>query len=160
MLNDKNLITRLLKEFHIGSNAYGCYKLETKSRIVSFASLGAKNYSYDTRTGERCIKSRGFDLKSKKAKTIINHKKMKEMVLNFFKEEFDVVECKTFRMKIDRKKAKISNSSFDKKYSNSVFDKRYFFKENNNIQNTNICTLPFGLKSYDFADCEKEDVFN
>ena len=145
----------------MGSKAYGKYKLETSTPLVSFASLGAKNYSYDTEDGERELKVRGVDLAREASKEIINGEVMYRMLNKFLEGEKEEVKCKNFRMKIDRKKASVKNSHVEKKYSNSVFDKRIVMCRVTGIDDPheNACTLPFGLKHYNFTDCAKEDVF-
>ena len=128
---------------------------------MNFASLGAKNYSFDTEDGQRELKVRGFDLASEASKEIINGEVMYRMLNKFLEGQKEEVRCKNFRMKIDRKRATVKNSHVEKRYSNSVFDKRIVMCETNgmNDPHQNACTLPFGLKHYNFEDCKKEHVF-
>lgn len=73
------------------------------------------------------------------------------------------VKCTNFRMKIDRRKAQVSSSSVTKVYANDIFDKRVVInlhpELSDKVQNRNACTLPFGLRHYNFSDCDATDVF-
>ena len=150
--NNPDLIKKIDEEFSMGSPAYNAYKHECSTPITSFASLGAKNYSYETEGGEQVVKSRGFSLESLIAESRINHEIMKDLLVKYLKGEEAEVKCPTFKMIVNRQKATIRNSSVNKKYSNNVFDKRIVLTET-----STACTLPFGLKSHDFSDCKKEN---
>ena len=148
----------------MGSKVYNAYKHENSSPITSWASLGAKNYSYNTEKNERIVKCRGFDLSSNSAKEKINHEQMLEMLSAFISGKEITIECENFRMAIDRKSAEIRNSTIKKKYTNNVYDKRIIMKlgghPDRQFKNSTICTLPFGLKNFNFNDCEQNNVFS
>ena len=160
MPKDPAIEQRLQREFWIGSSAYGAWKMETKTPIVSYASLGAKNYSFETQDGERVLKSRGFDLASTAASEKINHEVMVDMLKKYLRGEEEKIVCPAFTMRIDRKTATVQNRSFQKSWSNSVFDKRVVMALNGLVEREpEAATVPFGLKSYEFEDCDKGDVF-
>ena len=152
--DDPEVVSSLEKRFHIGSLAYCGYKHETSSAISTYASLGAKNYSYECVDGEKVVKSRGFSLRAVAASQKINHDVMKELLKSYLRGEISSVKCPAFTMVVNRKNATVKNRTIDKTYSNNVFDKRVV------LPNTSTaCTLPFGLKHYEFIDCDKNNVF-
>lgn len=109
------------------------------------------------------VKSRGFTLDSLVSKGVINHEVMMDMLLQYLNGVESKVKCTSFKMSVDRKKAMVKNGTVEKVYSNSVFDKRVvmalhpdIFEE---VGDDTACTLPFGLRHYEFADCEKSSVF-
>lgn len=130
---------------------------ETETPIVSFATLGAKNYSYTTEGGQSAVKARGFTLESKEARGSINHDSMKKLLKSFLEGEKDSLESTNFHMAIDRKTLSVRNTTIKKSYKNDVFDKRFVARMGE--ENPAACTLPFGLKHANFADCDPEDVF-
>ena len=145
---------QLEKQFSMGSKAYNAYKYETSAPIKSFVTLGAKNYSYVTHSGETSVKVRGFTLESKTAKGDINHEVMKDLLDKFVHKQIESTYTNTFRMKIDRKTQTVKNSTIKKKYSNNVFDKRNVIAPETK-NNSTYLTLPFGLVHEDFADISR-----
>ena len=160
MPDDPAVWKRVEEEFGIGSTAYGRYKRETKSDITSFCSLGAKNYSFCTADGEEVVKSRGFDLASLIAKAKVNHEVMVDLLKKYLKKEEASVSCPSFRMTVDRRAATIRNTPFEKVYGNSCFDKRIVMSRSEEFVDTSdtAATLPFGLTTLNFVDCNRSDV--
>ena len=163
--NNPELIKKMEQKFNFGSKAYNAYKYETKSSIKSFVSLGAKNYSYVTNdaTPICVVKSRGFSLNSIAAKETITHEKMSSMLRDHLHDQYAEAKCRNFTMKINRKKATVFNSSTEKTYANDVYDNRIVMTEHfqrvTGLTDNSGGTLPFGLKHYNFADCDREAVF-
>ena len=151
MEDTPEMLASLTKIFSLNSKVYNGYKFETDTPIVSYASLGAKNYSYTTEGGENVVKCRGFTLKAASAAKLINHEVMKELLQGYLGGEVKVVSCPSFKMVVDRKTASIKNSSVNKKYANNLFDKRIVLPET-----STACSVPFGLVHYDFSDIDKK----
>ena len=151
----------LHRKFWIGSTAYGAWKEETDSKIVSYCSLGSKNYSYTTSDGKTIVKTRGFNLSSLKAKELINPQTMAELLTKYVAGKEDVILCPTFSMRIDRQKAQIRSTTVNKRYTNQNMTKRLVMPLYGYVEtNPCVCTLPFGLRTTDyFNDCHREDVF-
>ena len=139
------------REFKIGSRAFSGFKFETETPLREFCCLGSKNYSYCTKDGSSCVKSRGFTLKSKKAKQELNHDTVRELLQLFLNREEKTVTSESFRMKINRQTATVHNATMIKKYSNFLYDKRMLVEEDK----ITAVTLPFGLKHCQFADCDE-----
>ena len=149
---EERLKEQIRKELSIGEKFYGAYKLETNTKVVSFCTLGAKNYSLRQESGEETVKSRGFDLKSLQVQEKLNHNVMIEMLKDFLKNEEKAIKCKSFKMKIERKTPQVSSSYVEKTYKNNIFDKRVVDKNDSQY----VCTFPFGLKHKRFADVPPE----
>lgn len=144
----------------MNSTKYNAYKDETATPIYSFASLGSKNYSYETQDGETVVKTRGFTLLSPSAKQTLNHGVMKEMLLKFLRGESEEVKSKNFHMKLDRKTQSIYSTTMTKRYTNRTFDKRMLTEKILGRHTENVVTLPFGLKHLNFADCGGHDQWD
>ena len=142
---------RLEREFSIGCSSYNSYKYESESPLKTFATLGAKNYSYETEEGKKVVKIRGFCLRTAVAESKINHEIMRELLLKYLKGEADSVTCPAFRMVVNRKTATVRNSSVVKKYANNLFDKRVVLPETETA-----ATVPFGLVHYNFTDMNRD----
>lgn len=143
----------------MGSKAYGAFSYETSEPIASFATLGSKNYSYVTESGETCVKSRGFTLTNTLAKSKLNHSVMKDLLLKKLDNVEDSVTVSSFGMDLCRKTLSISNVEKKKIYRNKVFDKRFIPPSSINSQlsveeRNRILTLPFGIVHLRFNDCK------
>ncbi len=150
----------LKTKFRLGSPAYGHYKMETKSPIATYASLGPKNYSYVT-TGEKengdvvevekVVKVRGLTLNNASALEVVNHGAMKELITGFLADNYRELESENFSMKVDRANLTVQNTVVKKKYHNRGFDKRWVC----NNPDSYITSYPFGIKHTEFADIPK-----
>jgi DNA polymerase elongation subunit (family B) len=134
--------------FDLGNPAYGLYKEETKGRIMQFASLGCKNYSFVTNADEECVKVRGFTLSNAQALETLNPPAMKGMVESFLKDETIRVETKQSKLQLDRRQCSINNVIQKKSYSNSTFDKRYIPYQ----EDLNATSIPYGCRHMQFSD--------
>ena len=146
---EDEMLDPISEAFNMGSKAYGAYKFETDSRIVRFATLGAKNYAYMTASGKIVVKVRGFVLTNKEAARAVNLDSMWDMLTKFARGERETVSATHFSMRIDRKRQEVRNTSVTKQYSNSVFDKRFIVDPD---EDECLSTAPFGIKSFDYAD--------
>ena len=134
--------------FNMDSLAYGAYKFETRTPIVRFATLGAKNYAFLTAGGESEVKVRGFVLSNAAAAALINLDSMWDMLEKFARQELDTVRAEHFTMRIDRKQQTIKNATMVKQYANNVFDKRYIVSSGD----ATLTTAPFGARHYNYDD--------
>ena len=144
--------------FNIGSKVYGAYSYETEREIVSFATLGSKNYSLTTDDGQSVVKARGFTLKNAQAKKTLNHDVMCRLLAQHLDGVKESVRVENFNMKLCRKQFAIYNTRQIKEYRNDVFDKRFIPSAEQARawgmeEEKRVCTLPFGLKHLRFADC-------
>lgn len=137
------------KTFKMGSAAYGAYKYETASPIVSFVTLGPKNYSILCENGEEIVKVRGFCLRNKYALTKINHAEMKRLLSAWLMGNEEEIHCDSFTMRLDRHRQSVQNRVMTKKYKNNGFDKRYLHPE---CQEDTVRTIAFGTQNGDFDD--------
>ncbi len=137
-----------------GSKAYGKYKFETEGKMESFASLGAKNYSYITETGESALKCRGFSVHDENTKRLLSHETMKSMILGFSRGESMSLSVEGRRISCDRLSRKVVNVQTTKKYSNHVFDKRWLHRNTNGECDSVLTTLPFGMRDLEMTDCD------
>ena len=144
--------TEIEKELKMGSPAYLAYKYETDSPIISWTSLGAKNYSYVQQNGSSVVKCRGFTLQSPTAQAKLTHETMKEMLLQYLRSERHEVRVKNFTIKIHRQSATLTSSTVEKKYVNNDYDKRIIVEGGAVGDNPTVCTYPFGLVHDDFSD--------
>lgn len=134
--------------FNIGSKVYGAYKIETKSPISQYCSLGAKNYAITTTDGEETVKVRGFTLKDDNVKKIINHTSMRDILRDWVeKETRRTLKVTTKGMKPNRKRQTVKNYIGTKNYRNDTYDKRWVLKDD-----PNMTTLPFGIRSMSFQE--------
>jgi hypothetical protein len=142
------------KKFDLNNPAYGLYKEETKARIIQFASLGCKNYSLVTSSGEECVKVRGFTLSNPQALNTLSHTSMTSMVRDFLKDKSIKIETKQSKLQLDRRKCSIHNNIQIKSYSNNTFDKRYIPKDTF-LTDVNATSIPYGCRHTKFADVNK-----
>ncbi len=134
------------------SAAYGDYKYETREEIVSYCSLGPKNYSFALASGEQVVKVRGFTLRSTYMKNLIGHESMRDMVLSWHKDRRKItLSGVSDQMKFDKTKQTVTSVLVGKTYRNDTFDKRFISDDER--AGKNLVTLPFGLKHCHFADC-------
>ena len=144
-------IEALKRKFHLGDVKYGAFKSETKEPIVRFASLGAKNYSYQTKDGKEIVKCRGISLNCESTQNELDHNKMYDMVCALAdpeKEHPQEIFCDSFKMHCDRQDMSIENRIVRKRYGNDGFDKRII----NFDDVDNLITYPYGCKNLSFND--------
>jgi hypothetical protein len=138
-------------ETQLDSPSYGFYKKETTGDILSFCSLGCKNYSIITDAGERIIKVRGFSLSGNQARQLLTPEKMRAMTESFLDQEAIQEVTQQFSMKIDRHRCAVTNRVLEKKYSNQTFDKR-FILDRDLVNNPFAETIPFGARHIHYTD--------
>jgi len=145
----------------MGSKAYNAYSYETDSALASYCSLGSKNYSYVTESGEAVTKARGFTLSSRQARETLNPAVMRRLLEAKLAADKEAVRVDTFAMKVCRKTLTIKNDSVKKLYRNDVYDKRFVVpaelwpsEATASRETPNVCTAPFGVKHLNFADWE------
>jgi DNA polymerase elongation subunit (family B) len=138
-------------ETRLDSPSYGFYKKETQGDIVSFCSLGCKNYSIITDVGERIIKVRGFSLSGDQTRQLLTPEKMKAMTESFLKKEQMEEVAHQFSMKVDRHACTVTNRVLEKKYSNHTFDKR-FILDYDLESNPFAETIAFGARHTRYRD--------
>ncbi len=163
--------------FSLGSLAYGAYKYEHKTKIISavlagistevslfFADLfftffiflflflkGPKNYSLKQECGKEIVKVRGFTITCEEASKVINHETMKKHLLAWIDnpDERKTLETSSLTFKPDRKKQTVHSNVVIKRYANDNFNKRW---RPENCDDPSVPTYPFGTKSADFID--------
>ncbi len=128
---------------------------DCRTPIYSYAALSSKNYGLRTEAGAECVKIRGFTLKAKAAKDVLNHATMTSMLMaRINKEQSQEVELESFTMKINAKRQTVSNKILKKKYRNeNLFDKRFLPPPE--MRDECVTLLPFGTKHMDFADMKR-----
>ena len=127
-------------------------KVEHASPIVSFVTLGAKNYSYLEENGNAVTKVRGFTLKSQQQKDQLNLDTMTEMLKAWAIDgERKTIKTETSGMRPSKRTQTVKNYVSTKVYRNDTFNKRYVARLHN-TPNSYFTTVPFGCKSYDFVD--------
>jgi len=141
----KNRVTSFCDRFSVGSPAYGYYKRETEGKVVSFASLGCKNYAYKTDAGESCVKIRGFQLQNEVASKMLSPETVKDMTQSLLRRERKKVRTEHFQIKADKKKGEVRNFYYDKFYANDTFNKRYL-----NEALDFGTSAPYGAKHYNW----------
>jgi hypothetical protein len=144
-------VTQFEVETRLDSPVYGLYKKETKGDILSFCSLGCKNYSIVTDAGERIIKVRGFSLSGDQTRQLLTPEKMKAMTEAFLRKEASEEVAHQFSMKVDRHRCTVTNKVLQKKYSNQTFDKR-FISDRDLETNPFAETIPFGARHTNYSD--------
>ena len=117
-------------------------ELQPGEHIVEFASSGAKSYVFETNTGRKECKLKGFSLNYQNS-LLINFEVMRDMVLNQNIQGND--ELKTV---ITINKNKITRDKYKCKIYNKKEIKRYKAVYNKRIIMPDLTTVPFG---YDFS---------
>ena len=127
-------------------------KEEHSSPIVSFVSMGAKNYSYVEESGLTTTKVRGFTLRPKQAQNALNHNSMAELLKSWVLDnEKKTISVKVSGMRPSKRSQTVKNYTSKKVYRNDTFNKRYVVKLDNK-PDSYFTTVPFGCKSYNFVD--------
>jgi hypothetical protein len=142
------------KDFKLGSPSYGFYKEETVGDIISYCSLGCKNYSLVTDADEHIVKVRGFSLSGKHARDLLTAKTIREMTEAFLKRELREQTTEQFSMRINRQRCTVTNAVLKKKYTNKTFDKRFVIVSDLE-QNPHGETVPFGAKHTNYSDVKR-----
>ena len=135
--------------FRTDSPAYGDWKSETTSPIISFVALGPKNYSYTTADGETVVKCRGFTLNNMAALKNISPRSMRQMLLDHLAGEKKTLPVKSFNIRVNRRQQKVFSRIYDKLYCNDIFDKRVLLPSESDEY---VETIPFGAKHIRYAD--------
>ncbi len=133
------------------SNAYRAFKYELEGNIISFKSLGPKNYAItvqdenDPTKVEQIVKVRGFSLKSTHASQALTGSLMSEYIDEMLKDNVKKQPINQFRLCIDKKSRKIFTNIFLKQYTNqNSCKKRVVIK---NASPPVYETLPYGSTS-------------
>jgi len=135
---EKGRFPDLVEKLQINSPSYGYYKEEVKSDIISFFSLGCKNYAISTADpSESILKVRGFTLKHQE---FLTSKDMHQMIEEFLQDKKSSKTHCQFQMKLNRATGSVRSSEVEKKYANDTFDKRFIYN------NMSACaeSLPYG----------------
>jgi hypothetical protein len=126
------------------SDCVGHFKNEIQGRIVSYYSLGPKNYSISfcnqQNQYETLSKVRGLSLNNSLSKDILNDETFKYYVDQFVKGKKENIKIKQQRNRGNFKKMKINSTIENVTFRNDLFDRR-ILKTNT----LNYATYPYGM---------------
>ena len=125
--------------------AYGEFKYEIDDEIVTFYSLGPKNYCIVTRDKnghiQQTVKARGFYLKNAWSSHEVNDQTFKDHLKKYLLDETSSkVIVPQFHIRCEKKTKKIFSELSMKVFANDTYNKRVSFKG----ARANSFTLPFG----------------
>ncbi len=97
---------------------------------------------------KQVVKVRGFSLRNKQAKKVINHKAMKEALQHWLNNKEVKLETEMFTMKVDRHAQTVTSKILKKAYKNNTFTKRWVPKNHDQC----VTSYPYGTKHAQFSD--------
>ena len=143
----------------IDSSVFGKYKNEVDGDILTYYSLGPKNYCLRTKTKkgvETTVKCRGFHLVSENAKKEINIDTYEEFVNALTKENEALVKLvPQFKITYSKKTMALFSELQLKAFCSHVFNKRIIVKESNDNDKAITFSLPFGYNIDMLNDAKK-----
>lgn len=128
------------------SEIVGAFKSEIQGQILSFYSLGPKNYSI-TYEAENSLevntisRIRGLSLNNSLNNVSFNDELFKKYVEEFLQQKSKKVSVKQFRKRANFKKLKISSKLEAITFSNSLSQRRII-----NLASLNLSSIPYGYK--------------
>ena len=126
------------------SHAVGHFKHELEGDILSYYSLGPKNYSITynfDKTVTTVSKVRGFALDNSLNTTLFNDDFFKLYISQFLKNEKQSIKISQFRRRADYKKFKVNSQLEQITFTNDLSTRR--FVDSNTI---NFLTYPYGFQ--------------
>ncbi len=97
---------------------------------------------------KQVVKVRGFSLRNKQARKVINHKAMKEALQHWLDNKDFKLETEMFTMKVDRHAQTVTSKILKKAYKNNTFTKRWVPKNHDHC----VTSYPYGTKHAQFTD--------
>ena len=128
------------------SEIVGHFKSEIQGQILSFYSLGPKNYTItfqaeDSQEISTISRIRGLSLNNSLNNVSFNDEIFQNYVKEFVNKKSKQISVKQFRKRANFKKLKISSKLEEITFSNSLSQRRVI-----NLNSSNLSSVPFGYK--------------